>query len=310
MSISIFVITSTWLQSSSGRFVQRAEVLANFGDLAEADIQIILQEDSSKYEAAYSYLMELYSLNDLYLSMVAYNATHPLNYTQQDFDEVQATFSITMHRVSTIIQSTSVYDYSVHQLGATVANNYTSGSSKYFFIINHWFEWGDPYPQLHADLRSYVNETFTAAGNPLDIPELKFEKWTYHLYNNLSMLGFFTVSKSIGYINNYKDSLGLSLVNLSLEKLSEYHDGYSNLLEKTDDINYDFNNTLLTLALASVLLGFTLSFDNRAYRKLSLIIGLVILLLSIVYLVSTLATLAHLSNYEAALYVPNEFTGY
>lgn len=89
MSISILIFMSTRLQGNSTEFTEITEVLDNYRDLAELDIQAILQEDSTIYEITYSDLNELYTLNDKYQIMIDYNMTNPLNYTQQDFDELK-----------------------------------------------------------------------------------------------------------------------------------------------------------------------------------------------------------------------------
>ncbi|MHA1210981.1 MAG: hypothetical protein ACTSSH_00840, partial [Candidatus Heimdallarchaeota archaeon] len=73
MSIGIFVVMSSWLHDSATRYSETSEILDSFGDLAEADIQIILQEDAAKYETAYSCLTEIYFLNNQYEAMVEYN---------------------------------------------------------------------------------------------------------------------------------------------------------------------------------------------------------------------------------------------
>lgn len=307
MSLGIFVLMSSWLHDVSTRYTETSEILNNFGDLAEADIQIILQEDSAKYETAYSYLNDLYFLNDQYLAMVEYNITHPFNYKQQDFDEVKIEFNLKMRVIISIVQSTSVYDYGVSQLGMDVANNYTYREFEYYLIINQWNEWDDPHEEIHDDIRDYVNTSFTLSGDSLEIPEIKFEKWTYHLYNNLSVLEFVSSSKSIGYISIYEGDIDLNLVNLSLAQISEYSDGYLSLSEKAAGIIQDFNNTLITLALSGVLLGFATSFENINYRRISLVVGLLVLLLAIIYFVTALGTLAHLADSEALIIRVNEF---
>ncbi len=307
MSIGIFVIMSSWLQVNSTRYVETSEILNNFGELADTDIQIILQEDSAKYETAYSYLNDLYFLNDQYKVMVEYNKTHPFNYTQQDFDEVKMKFTLKMRLINTVVQSTSVYEYGASQLGADVANNYSYRGAKYFFIINQWYAWNDPHEEIQDEIRDYVTTSFTLSGDPLELPEIKFKKWTYHLYNNLSILEFVGLSKSVSYINGLKEDIGLTLVNLSLAQVSVYSDGYVSLSEKANGLNQDFNNTLITLALAGVLMGFATSFENVNYRRISMVVGLIVLLLSIIYFTTAFSTLAHLAGNEAGIIGVNGF---
>ncbi|MHA1212354.1 MAG: hypothetical protein ACTSSH_07820 [Candidatus Heimdallarchaeota archaeon] len=239
--------------------------------------------------------------------MVEYNVTHPLNYTQQDFDEVKIEFSLKMKLISTIVQSTSVYDYNANQLHSDVTNNYTYMGENYL-IINQWFAQDNPHMVIHEDIREYVNMTFTLAGDPLDLPEIRFEKWTYHLYNNLSILEFVGASKSIGYFKEgLADDIGLSLVNLSLTQVADYRDGYITLIEKTNGITQDLNNTLITLALSAVLMGFSISFDTKNYQKVSMIVGFLVLLLSIVYFSTAMGSFAHLASFEAKIIGINDF---
>lgn len=306
-SIGILVIMSGWLQTESTRLTEATEVLDNFGTLADIDIQVILQEDSAKYETAYSYLNDLYSLNDQYHAMIDYNLTHPLNYTQLDFDEVKIDFTVKMRAVNFIVQSTSVYDYSVTQLGASVANNYRNFGFDFYFITNQWVSWAEPYEVLHTDIQDFVNASFVSSGDSLELPEIHLEQWTYHLYNNLSILESVGPSTSISYVTNHFDNGELGLVNLSLAQLSLYQEAYVLLLDKVDAVRQDLNNTLITLALAGVLMGFATSFENITFRRISLIVGMIILLLSIVYFTTAISTLISLPKNVAGIFHLSEF---
>ncbi|NHJ05548.1 MAG: hypothetical protein EAX90_12040 [Candidatus Heimdallarchaeota archaeon] len=307
MSVGIFVIMTSWLQVNSTRYTETSEILGNFGDLASTDIQIILEDDSAKYQTAYSYLCELYFLNNKYEAMIEYNQTNPLNYTQQDFDEVKIEFTLKMRAIISIVNSTSVFDYSVNQLQGSVANNYSYIGSDFYFITNQWVQWYDSYEKIHNDIRNFATLSFASSGESIQLPKIKFEKWTYHLYNNLSILEFVGPSKSTGYIEIYKENLGLSLVNLSLAQLSMYTDGYLALSEKINNVLQDLNNTLVTLALAGVLMGFAISFDKINFRRISMIVGLIILILAIIYFASSLGTLVSLADAESRIIRINEF---
>ncbi|MHA1125928.1 MAG: hypothetical protein ACTSO7_14270 [Candidatus Heimdallarchaeota archaeon] len=307
MSVGIFVIMSSWAQIEAKQFSEKAEILDNFGDLAAADIDIILQEDSAKYEAAYSSLNELAYLNDKYYAMINYNITHPNNYTQNDFDEIKIDFDLKMRLMINIVQSSEVYNYGLEQLNVDVTNNYTYLGHKYLYIINQWFQWDDQYETIHYDISNYVDGSFALTGDILDIPQIKLETWTYHLYNNLSILEFVGASKSISYITNYDDDIGLNLVNLSLTTVSEIQDSYVTLIEKTNNIIMDLNNTLITLALSGVLLAFATSFEHINLRRMSMIVGLVLIILAIVYFSSAIGTLVNLAQHEAEIIGHNEF---
>ncbi len=177
-SFGILIIMSSWLQSESTRLLETTEVLNNFGSLAADDIQVILQEDAAKYETAYSNLNELYTLNDKYRAMIDYNQTHPLNYTQQDFDEVKIDFTVKMRTVNFIVQSTSVYEYSVNQLGASVSNNYSNFGFEFYLINNQLIRYAGIYEMIHADILDYVNASFVTSGDSFELPKIYFEKWT------------------------------------------------------------------------------------------------------------------------------------
>ncbi len=307
MSIGIFVIMSGWIQKTTTRYTEASIVLDNFGDLAETDIQMILQDDSAKYEVAYSQISELYYLNDLYIEMIEYNLTHTNNFTQQDFDEIKIEFTLKMRSIISIVNSTFVYLYNSVQLEADATNNYTYSGFEFLFIINQWYTWSNYHTEIHPDIKDYVNASFILLGVPIDIPEIKLNVWSYHLYNNLSILAFFGAGKSINYITNNQENLDLSLVNLSLDQLKDYSDGYVLLNEKTNGLIQDFNNTLITLALSGVLMGFATSFDKLNYRRISLVVGLLVLLLAIFYFFSAFGTYIHMTQIEEAIIGVNEF---
>lgn len=307
MSIGVFVVMSGFVSPTSQEFAENAEILDQFGDLVETDIQTILQEDSAKYETALSNLYDLYSLNDQYHAMIDYNTTHPANYTQKDFDEVKMEFNIKMRLLINNVQSTILYHYCITDIASTAANNYSYLGWEYFFIINQWNNWGDPYELMHNDIRDYMNASFALSGDPLEIPEIKFDRWTYHLYNNISMLIFIDFCKSPEYIESFQYKTGLSLVNLSLAKVSSMRDEYISLYEKIAQLNGDFNNTLITLALGGVLMGFAITFENKGLRIISLVVGLMLILLSITYFTSAISELIHSISYESAIITLNDF---
>ncbi|MHA1531993.1 MAG: hypothetical protein ACTSR6_08345, partial [Candidatus Heimdallarchaeota archaeon] len=74
-----------------------------------------------------------------------------------------------------------------------------------------------------------------------------------------------------------------------------------------DDITQDFNNILITLAMAGVLMGFATSFENDKFRKISLIVGLIVLFIAILYFSISLIDLVQLPAREAGMIKPNAF---
>jgi hypothetical protein len=307
LSIGIFVIMSGWLQTDYQRYSEISNFLNEFGDLAESDIQTILQEDVTKYGTAYQYMNDLYILNDLFQTMELYNATHPFNYTQQDFDEVAMEFTSKLRLLIATVESTTVWEYSRDQLKATVANNYTYKGGDYFFIINKWYQTNEPHEDLDVLIKNYVNISFSQSGDAVELPEIRLDKWTYHLYNNLSILETLHISTSIGYFEMHSGDVSLTLVNLSLMEVAAISDGYYSLSGRAAGVIQDFNNTLITLALAGVLMGFSASFDNKNYRRITMIIGLILLVLSVVYFMSTFGTLSSMAYQEATLALAPDF---
>ena len=87
MSILVFIVSSG-VQDDADRFTQIADKYNKLVDLADEDVQEILQEDIIKHEAAFSLLQDVYALNDQYKKMKEYNVSHPGAYVQQDFDEI------------------------------------------------------------------------------------------------------------------------------------------------------------------------------------------------------------------------------
>jgi hypothetical protein len=298
---------STRLQGNSTEFTEITEVLDNYRDLAELDIQAILQEDSTIYEITYSDLNELYTLNDKYQVMIDYNMTNPLNYTQQDFDEVKMDFTVVMRSLILTVKSSLVYEYSTSQIGASNANNYTNFGFTYYFINNKWLNLGSQYEEIHEDIQDFVNASFALSGETMELPTIQLDTWTYHLYNNLSILSSVGRGSSFNYIANHRSHIDLPLVNLSLTHVTEYYDDYNMLLDKIDSIYTDFNNTLITLALAGVLMGFATQFDSLNFRRISLIVGIIILMLSVIYFTTALSTLLSLAMKEAEIITQNGF---
>ena len=52
--------------------------------------------------------------------------------------------------------------------------------------------------------------------------------------------------------------------------------------EKASDAIDSLNNTLITFATAAVLLGFAVSFDNKKYRYLTLVVGIITFIVAVV----------------------------
>ncbi|MFW9922858.1 MAG: hypothetical protein ACFFDW_06165 [Candidatus Thorarchaeota archaeon] len=309
LSIGSCIIMSGWIQNNSTKYAESSEILDNFGMLAETDIQIILQEDTAKYELAYSYINELILLNNLYINMVNYNATHPFNYTQLDFDEIIMEYKIIMTQIISIVQNTELYKYNIDYLSADVDNNYTYNDEIFFFIINKWYQ-GNFLEEINNDIKEDVIDYFNLVGQTIEIPEIRWEKWTYHLYNNISMLKHVGISKSIIYIEMHQNDIDLNLVNLSLNQIFTYRDQFSNLSQKTYAIVQDFNNVLITLALAGVLLSFAISFENITYRRISLIIGIIVLLIAIIYFASAFTSFLNLIKDGETIIGENYFAVY
>jgi len=308
MSIGILIFMSSLLQGESTRLTETTELISTYHDLASDDIQIILEEDAAKIENAHAGLYDLYIINDKYVAMIDYNQTHPLNYTQQDFDEVKLEFTILMRAVNNIVYNTKVYDYSTNRLGGSLANNYTNFGFKNYFIENEWEAWNGLFDNLHADIVDYVNASFVSFGAPVELPRINYEKWTYHLYNNLSMLAAVGQTNSYNYLINKQPQHDMPLVNLSLRNVLEYYERYVYLLDDIDAVYSHFNNTLITLALAGVLMGFATSFDNIKLRRISLIVGIVILLLAMVYFTSALSQFFAITAKEARIITQQGFT--
>lgn len=205
------------------------------------------------------------------------------------------------------VKSSLVYEYSTSKLGASNANNYTNFGFKYYFINNKWLNSGSQYEEIHDDIQDFVNASFAISGETIELPTIHLDTWTYHLYNNLSILSTVKQGSSFDYIANHRSHIDLPLVNLSLTRVTEYYDDYNMLLDKIDSIYTDFNNTLITLALAGVLMGFATQFDGLNLRRISLIVGIIILMLSVIYFTTALGTLLSLAAKEAEIITQNGF---
>jgi hypothetical protein len=301
LSIGILVVMSSTLLDESQRYSETADILDNMATIAEVDIQTILQEDITKYELTYSYLNDLNYLNEKYLSMIQYNQTYPASYSQQQFDEVKIECVLLIRNIISITNDSTAYEYSVDYLESNLANNFSYGYSENYLITNIWWEWLSDVSTIDEEIISYVETAFTLAADTLFIPIIDIETWTFHLYNDLSVLEDLQAVKLTDYIDGFAESMALTLDNLSLTYLAIYRDGYITLGEKMDTIITNFNNTLITLALSGVLMGFATSFDNLNYRRISLIIGVLIFLLAIIYFTSAIGTLVSMASNEAQI---------
>lgn len=307
LSIAIMGISTSMVQTKSTKYAETLENIENFVDLAEDDIEIILQEDSSRYEIAYSYLTDLYYLNDKYSTMIDYNITHPKNYTQFDFDELKNDFLLKLRAINNIVNKSVVHYYSTEIVNANAYNDYTYLGFQNLYITNLWDEYEDAYQTFHNDIKSFVAVEYASSSDPLVLPLINLETWSYHLNNNLSILEFVGHSVSIEYGQILVEDIGISLVNLSLSRLASYRDSYITLSEIIATTVHDFNNAIITLALAGVLMGFATSFDNIKLRYISMVIGLIILALAIFYFTSAFATFIDTNIREATIVTENEF---
>ncbi len=291
VSVGIFVVNAP-VQETMVRYSDVIEKLNTMTNYLESDIQNLLQDDGAKYDTAYGYLQDLYVLNDLYDSMEDYNILHPDNYTQQDFDAVLMEFEALLRQLIFNIQGTWVYQYITGDLGATYYNNYTYRGHKYFIIRNNWYSTSEP---IHSDIKDYINASFTLSGDPIEFLEIDMKGWIESLYSNISILFFTPYLTGVNYIGRPGFPIETG-VNISLYEVTELSSGYVVLNAKLAEIINYLDNTLITLATSAVLLGFGVSFGKKRYRMLMLIIGIIVFLLSVVYLYTTL------SQYDSVLW--------
>ncbi|NHJ85791.1 MAG: hypothetical protein FK734_10035 [Asgard group archaeon] len=308
LSIGILVIMSSSLLDESKRFTETADFFDNMATIADNDIQTILQEDNTKYDVTFSYLSDMYYLNNKYYSMLEYNTTHPATYSQLQFDEVKMEFVLLIQSIISIVNDSTAFKFSTMYLDANLANNFSYFGFENYLITNVWFEWVSDVGTINPEIISYIENAFAIAIKPLYIPIINIEKWTYHLYNDLSALDDLQATKLLDYIEGYSEDLSLTLENLSLTYIAVYRDGYISLAEKMDTIITNLNNTIITLALAGVLMGFATSFDNINFRRVSLIVGILIFVLAMIYFMSAIGTLIAMPANEAALIGSRSFT--
>lgn len=301
LSIGILIVMSSSLLEEGKRYTETADFFDNMATIADNEIQTILQEDTTKYEVTYSYLNDLYYLNEKYNFMLDYNVTNPGSYTQQQFDEVKMEFVLIIQSIISIVNASTVFEYSTVYLDATLANNFSYVDFDNYLITNVWNEWISATSTINSDVISYIEAAFVSASDPLFLPMINLERWSYHLYNDFSVLEDLGTTKLNDYIEGFGNGLGLTLNNLSLTFLAIYHDGYTTLAEKMDRIITDLNNTLITLALAGVLMGFATSFDKNKFRWISLIVGMLVFILALIYFASAMGTFANMASNEAQI---------
>jgi hypothetical protein len=297
VSVGVFVVNSP-IQEATVRYSDAIEDLSTMANYIESDIQNLLQDDGVKLDTAYGYLQDLYVLNDLYDSMEDYNILHPDNYTQQDFDAVLMEFEAMLRQLIINVQGTWVYQYITNDLGATYYNNYTYRGHDYFIIRNNWYSTSEP---IHPDIKDYINASFTLSGDPVQLLEIDMKAWIENLYSNISILQFTPYQTGVNYVGSPGFPVQTT-VNKSLFDVTALTSRYVILNAKIGEIINYLDNTLITLATSAVLLGFSVSFSKKKYRMLMFVIGIVVFLLSVVYLFSTLSQYNGILESEA-LYI-------
>ncbi len=309
LSVGILIIMSSSLLEEAQRYSETADIFDNVGNIAETEIQTILQEDTTRYESAFAKVNDLLFYNDKYYSMIQYNETFPASYSQKEFDEIKDNFALQLKSVISIVNQSTAYEYSTLHLNATYFNNFSAYNFENYLITNQWLIWMDPYNTfIHPDIVSYVEAAFASTGTTLFLPLINLQQWTYRLYNDLSVLEDLEKTKLLDYLFGHSSIVTITLTNLSITYLAVYEDGYITLSEKMDTILTNLNNTLITLALSGVLMGFATSFENLNYRRISLVIGLLIFVLAVIYFMSGIGTLISMAENEALLIGTRDFT--
>ncbi|MHA1268428.1 MAG: hypothetical protein ACTSPY_01455 [Candidatus Helarchaeota archaeon] len=309
LSIGIFVISSG-VQMDADRFSEISQQFSNYIDLANDDIQAIIQEDSTNHEAAYSLLQDVYTLNNQYKEMKAYNQTNPGTYTQLDLDEISMEVISKVRLMIELVYNTSVHWYCRTILNATVENDYRF-MKQYFFINNRWHGNYSYYETFDTDLKSYMQTDFDNTGDTYEIPEINFEVWTNYLYKNLSVIGVvFPAAVSLDYLDGDSYIRNIDLTNVSIVYILEAIEGYSELNQDASNIISDFNNTLITLATSAVILGFAISFSNKKYQNFLLIVGLITLFLGIIYLITASSNILSYRTTQLNILTEPEFVFY
>ncbi|MHA1230650.1 MAG: hypothetical protein ACTSRP_12095 [Candidatus Helarchaeota archaeon] len=309
LSIGIFIIGSN-VQMDADRFSETARQFNNYIDLANNDIQAILQEDSIKHKAAFSLLQDVYALNNQYKEMKAYNQTNPGTYTQLDLDEISMEVISKVRLMIELVYNTRVHWYCRTILNATVENNYYY-MKQYFFIKNKWNENYSYYETFDADLKSYMQNDFDNTSDTYEIPEINFEVWTNYLYQNLSTIGVvFPAALSLGYLEGASYINDIDLTNVSITYIIAANEGYSELNQDASNVISDFNNTLITLATSAVILGFAISFTNKKYQNFLLIVGLITLFLGLIYLTTACFNILAYRTAQLNVLTEPEFISY
>ncbi|TFF88405.1 MAG: hypothetical protein EU549_03115, partial [Promethearchaeota archaeon] len=217
MSVLIFIVSSG-VQIDAADFAETSQKYDSLVDLADTDVQAVLQEDSIKHEAAFSLLQEVYVLNDKYKEMKAYNTSNPGTYTQQDFDEVSMEVVSKIRLMIELVYNTNLHFYCRTELNATVENDYRY-MKQYLFINNKWHENYSYYETLDVDLKAYVQSDFDGTGDTCEIPEIKFDVWTHYLYHNLSILEvIYPEANMLNYLKVIYD-IDIDLRNVSITYL-------------------------------------------------------------------------------------------
>ncbi len=278
-------------QGTANSYATKSQKFDNLAVLYETDVQAVLQEDSMLHELAYSYLNELYYINYQVAQLRIYNNTYE-NVSQAEFDTLVMEFVGKMNLMNDLVEESYAYSYVFSYLSAMVENNFTYRGETYYLIHNRWYEdWG-LFDQLIMDELSL--EPFPKILS-IDLPV-----WTGELYNNLSILQY------AGCMHNAYNFIEIEMpevkiVNLSYSKVLSHIEAYDRLEDMSLQTSEILTTALIAFALSAVILGYVVSIVDKRYRKISLLVGIVIAILSLFVFISGVINLVQTDRNEAMM---------
>ena len=283
------------IQSKVNFYNDQSEKFSNIAILAENDISQTLGHDSTYFQTAYNLYIELLALNAQIKALKQYNETH-FNVTQEEIDRLALEFALKMEQMTYTVYSTYVYTYTNQWLHTNATNNYTYLGTEYHYITNFWVK--DP-DLFDIDVKQWVTTWFSGSSVPPELPVINYESWEFDLYYNLSILSCVGAHKAIEYIE--VTDMELKIVNLSLFFVIKYDDGYSFLADSTTQTGELLSTVLIAFAIAAVILGFSGAMEKKKYRKINLMIGIVLVILSLVFFFIAVLNILEIPRNEAIM---------
>ncbi|MHA1270691.1 MAG: hypothetical protein ACTSPY_12935 [Candidatus Helarchaeota archaeon] len=245
-------------------YSSRYSVLA----ILEKDIDKILSDEEQRQQISLITQQDLINLNQEIKNMKIYNATHPGTYNKTDIDIKALEFISIMKTLNFLMRNSLAYNWSIENM-ALHENNYTFNGTEYYLIINRY---NKIKPDLDPDLINLINSTLNESER--EILEIDLANWEGEMFNDLNIVQEFGE-----YTNIYTSSTDIFVSGFSYYDILNEADTYLLISETYQQSVSIMSTALVLLTVASVIVTFIVSIDDKLFIWTSLIIGIIVLII-------------------------------